>query len=305
MEILQQDYRNEYEIRIFHLPRSGSLATGNWLASMFDEPVYFFNRCSYKYSRVDPFRANSDRGTRGGTPIEHIFVPLPRMYRWDEKDIKSVRLKHKNCLMYSYENFDITFTRFLSHNRDYNIGKSRKKFDILILRDVFNWVASVMIYKGYNPLSDYISGSEKRMKDAHEIWAQGYNKVKNRIWKWKAYAMEFLGESNYLENKKICISFNKWFVDEKYRISIANKLGLKYSDLALDYVGALNNGGSSFDRMTYDGRAQEMDCLNRWKVLKDNMFYQEFFKENTEAINLSNRIFRGVTDEIFGREVGM
>ena len=50
-------YRNEYEIRVFHTPRSGSLAIKHWIASMFDEPIYFFNWHLWIRPRIDPFRA--------------------------------------------------------------------------------------------------------------------------------------------------------------------------------------------------------------------------------------------------------
>lgn len=297
----EEGYRNECEIRVFHLPRSGSLAIVNWIASMFPEPVYFFNNCPYK-TYVDPFRANSIKNKKVGTPIENIVVPLQKMKCWDEKDIEPIRMRHKDCMMYMYENFDITFAKKLNQDRDYNIGKSRRRFDVLILRDVFNWTASVMVYKGYNPLSDWISGSERRMRDAREIWGRGYTKVKRRIWKWEKYALEFLGKSRYLKNEKICISFNRWFTDEEYRIGIADRLGLKYSAAALDYVG---NEGSSFDRLTYEGRAQEMDCLNRWKVLRNNVFYQEILKENKNAIKLSDRIFGRIVDDGFIEELDL
>ena len=284
MKISQQDYRNKYEIRVFHMPRSGSLAIKQWIASMFDEPIYFFNWPLYTHLRIDPFKAGKIWKGLKGTPAEKFFVPLPNMTHWDEKDIKPIRLKQKECLMYCHENYDIRDIKNLSVDRDVNIGKSEFRFDILILRDIFNWVASTIMDRGF--------------QDSSIIRASYYKHAVQRIWKWKACAIEFLGESKYLENEKICISFNKWFVDEEYRISITNKLGLKYSTVTLDDVPRTRRG-SSFDGLIYDGRAREMDCLNRWKVFRDNILYQELFKKNKDIIELSDRIFGKVVDEDF------
>jgi len=291
-------FRNENEIRVFGLRRVGNHAIINWIASMYKEPVYFFNNCGFYR---DPFKTGYSRGTRKGTPVEDIFVSVKRLKHATEEQIKPTRIVHKHCLLYSYENKDIT--KLTEDNiipdRDYMIGLSRNKYDILILRDIFNWAASLMIYRGKNPLSDYVSkfnppDKDRWIKEASIVWGKGYNKVWRYIDQWKIYAKEYLGLTNYLQNTKTCISFNRWTTDENYRIAIANRLGLEYSDIALNVVAAVGGEGSSFDDLNYDGKAQKMKVLDRWKVFEKNSIYNEIFEQNEEAVNLSLKIFGDV-----------
>jgi len=295
-------FRNDNEIRVFGLKRGGQHGIINWIASMYKEPVYFFNNCTFG---SDPFKGSTPRGTRKGTPIEDIFVKVKKMKHWSEEEIKVIRLAHKHCLMYSYENKNISaLTKSDSvPNRENIVGLSQNKYDILILRDVFNWAASSMLYGGRrNVLSDYVShfdppNKDKWIEDASMIDARGYKRVVRYMKHWKIYAREHLGLTNYLPNNSICISFNKWFLDEDYRVEIANKLDLDYSDFALNVVGAVMGGGSSFNGLNYDGRAQQMKVLDRWKVFEENSIYNGIFEQNEEAVRMSLEIFGDVRKE--------
>jgi len=72
------------------------------------------------------------------------------------------------------------------------------------------------------------------------------------------------------------IIYDKWFQDINYRKQISSQLGLEFSDEGLQIVfGA--GGGSSFNGIEYDGKAQEMDVLNRYKQV-DNDLMNEFKK---------------------------
>jgi hypothetical protein len=62
------------------------------------------------------------------------------------------------------------------------------------------------------------------------------------------------------------INFNRWFTDKKYRKKLAERLNIPFTDKGLDEV--VWPGVSSFDGSDYDGKAQEMRVLERWKQLE-------------------------------------
>jgi len=291
-------YRNENEVAIHSLGRSGSHAIINWIASMFKEPVYFFNNCSL----ADPYRTRIPYIRRVKKRLmEKFFVAMPKLKHASEDEISVYRNIHKHCLMYSYEHKDIRKLKNGEFMQDRNlVGESKNRYNILILRDVFNWLASLLMTEGENrPKLDLypkynISGRKDWAKHASIIPGRNYRTTnKAYLGFWKCYAEEFLGRTNYLKDKKVCISFNQWFLDEDYRIKIAGLLNLEYSDLSLDYAGS----PSSFDKTQYyRGNAQEMGALDRWKILKDNIIYQDVLDYVPEVRELSY--------EIFGDEVG-
>lgn len=266
------EYRNENEIAVHSLGRSGSHAIVNWIASMFTEPVYFFNNCGLR----DPFGAkrryvvNNIRNRK----IKRFFANLPKRGAASEAEKNHCRNAHKQCLMYSYEHRDIRKLEDGEFMRDRTlVGKSRNRYRILILRDFFNWAASISMTKSSSPLPQ----------------SRGFTKF---LGLWQVYAGEFLGRTDHLK-EKICISFNQWFVDEDYRIGIADSLDLKYSDITLDYAGS----PSSFDAKQYrHGKAQEMKVLDRWRIVKDDANYREYLDGFPRARELSY--------EIFGKEIG-
>ena len=298
------EYRNENEVVIHSMGRSGSHAIMNWIASMYKEPIYCFNHCPLS----DPFKSRIRYWARvKRRPIKKFFVAVPRHLKDLPDKREECRNRQKHCLMYSYEHKDIGKLKnggFIE-DRDYIIGKSKIRYNVLILRDFFNWLASRLLKEKYGgqPLNLFpqynISGRSDWTQHASIIFGRNYRKAKKRktLRFWKTYAREFLGRTNYLEstgplkNKKICISFNQWFVDEEYRKQLANFFDLEYSDFSLGFAGS----PSTFDEGKYwYGNAQEMKVFDRWKTLEDNIIYHEFL--DPEAMELSY--------EIFGREIG-
>ena len=49
--------------------------------------------------------------------------------------------------------------------------------------------------------------------------------------------------------------------------------------------------GSSFDDLTYNGKAQEMDVLQRWSSLKDDDEFCDLFRGRDDILYLSEQIF--------------
>lgn len=136
---------------------------------------------------------------------------------------------------------------------------------ILLLRDPFNWAASYM-QKSQHP-SDV------------DIWPD----------MWKEYAKEYMGITNYLSSK-VTINYNQWFVDQPYRQTISQSLGLSFTDQALNVVTS-HAGGSSFDKTTFNRSAQAMAVMERWQTFRNNQAYITAFKKRLDIVELAEQIF--------------
>jgi len=175
----------------------------------------------------------------------------------------------KKLLLYNIE--DCPPSKFhessLEKHHDSWVGKSRERYDVLIVRDPFNFFASRLkagaVLTGIDNVDD----------------------VKNL---WKDYAKEYLGETNFLSHNKIIINFNQWFSSSQYRKLLADRLRLDFTDRGLEAVR--HSSWSSFDGSKFDGKAQEMPVLQRWKKFSDHSSYKNIFYDK-ELLDLSARIF--------------
>jgi hypothetical protein len=59
----------------------------------------------------------------------------------------------------------------------------------------------------------------------------------------------------------------------------------------VNIVAGVGNRGSRFDDFEYDGRAQEMNILERWKHFKDNNAFWDLMREWEDSVKLSNEVF--------------
>lgn len=115
-------------------------------------------------------------------------------------------------------------------------------FTIILLRDPFNWIAS---------LCASVRRSDAQMK----TWATHYQTLTE---------MATRGDGDLL------VKYNDWFASEEYRKIICDHMGLSFTDKGINQVPATGEG-SSFDYQEYDGKAQEMKVLERWRhVIGDN-----------------------------------
>jgi len=87
---------------------------------------------------------------------------------------------------------------------------------------------------------------------------------------WAKYAKQVLGDCDYLDGRCLPIFYDKWFADVEYRREVADALAARlnchynFTDSMINRIPHLG-GGSSFDKMDLQGKAQEMNVLNRYK----------------------------------------
>lgn len=104
----------------------------------------------------------------------------------------------------------------------------------------------------------------------------------------KEYYNEYLSHS-VLKGKVVFILYDQWFGDRRYRRNISKQLGLTFSDAGLNQILPVGYG-SSFDKRKFDGRAQQMDVLNRWQR-RVGWTYLDYIQADTELMKLSETIF--------------
>jgi len=224
---------NQTEIRMVGLRRSGNHALIQWIKPqqngvfqhLNDVPVYE-NPYRHKYEYfIDHY--------------PHHQGAIRQLHRQARGEFKPT-----DWLIYNYEDYplgpivDPAFER----KHDWYLGPSARRLDVLILRDPFNLLAS-RLKKGFVT----VKSTQYTFGDL-----------------WLAYAKEFLGETNYLTQPKICISYNRWVQDREYRRQLAAQLGLVFTDAGVHEVSS-RAGGSSFDGTDYAGEARQMDVMSRWQ----------------------------------------
>jgi len=259
---------NSKEIRFSGLQRSGNHAIINWIYKQSEAPVCFLN-CVRVGS--NPFLSFKRKST-----VREFQKDFYNVYNIPRERLGF--LSRKGTLIYSYEddNIEEVFNceRF-EKNHDRWIGKSAKRFNVLILRDPFNLFASRL------KKEESFSVNRYSLKNPEER--------KIVIGMWKSYAREILGITNIIKENKVLIVYDKWFADASYRAEIAGKLELEFNDSGFNEVIAIG-GGSSFDRTNLNNSATEMKVLERWKFYENSKEFAELFKDD-ELIEMSEKIF--------------
>jgi len=123
---------------------------------------------------------------------------------------------------------------------------------VLQIRDLLNWYAS------------YIQRREGKFN-------------RRPIQAWHKTAKEF-HQTLYLENYRVVkVMYDTFFDSKTYREYICAQLGGKYTEKGLNKIKD-NGRGSSFDGMSFDGRAQNMSVLTRYLQV-DPVHFVRLFKE--------------------------
>ena len=122
---------------------------------------------------------------------------------------------------------------------------------ILLLRSCHNWCAS------FTSLCKNIPPGELQVNT------------------WCEYAMEWLDP----RVEGVRIYYDRFILDKDYRDSIAEQLDIDVrSDRSLSRVSP-NAGGSSFDRTEYDGNADQMKTLERWREYENEEWMQKILND--------------------------
>lgn len=247
---------NQQALRVIGLSRSGNHAIIRWILQQAPGRTCFLNCAEGK---TNPYL--SARPLASGLPYETNDPD----FDWERE--RCGEWSYKDLLVYSYED---SFLGYVCHplfeeNHERWLGCSRQRQDLLIVRDPFNLFASRR-RAGLSAVS---------------------HKTAVRIW--KQHALEALGRRRYLGRSSLWVYYNRWVTDRAYRQQIASRLGLSFSDAGIDRVPE-TGGGSSFDGMRYDGAAQRMKVLERWKVYQHDPAYLRLF--DSELIELTQQLER-------------
>lgn len=275
------------EFRVYAMKRSGHHAVMSWLMAHYSGPVYFLNNCSF----ADEVRFTS---TRVGTLDRQVrFCGRVSVFLLNGRVIRRVEHLRKDALLdrpaerlaalergerqtldgiefpsqwdayfFNLEDFDLRHhghIPFAAASR----GEPDQVRDVIVLRDPFNWLASR--YRGNFPVDSTILGA------------------------WCSQCREALRETRILRNPLV-VEYDRWFSEPGYRRRISEQLGYTGEDPGIGATADFG-GGSSFSGFRYRDRPDEMDVLNRWKILQDDAGYRRLFRDCGELLELSRRMF--------------
>jgi len=265
---------NQREIRVHGLRRTGNHAIINWIEKQASGFTVHLNNLRPEenpfknYWRILEDKVHPREKWRVAELSFNDLYQGSSGYELVKQEAKG-KFIEKDCLILSYE--DCYIPRVSSaravRTHDRYVGKSKEIFDLIILRDPYNLIAS-------------------RMR-SNMLGIKGIGKTLPELW--IDYAKEYLGETQHLKYVKVPANYNQWFLDKEYRRTLANKLNLNFSDVGINDVPIFGQG-SSFDSTGLDGQAQKMNVLNRWERYVDNENYRKLL-DNEELIYYSERIF--------------
>lgn len=262
----EKAFANQIEIRVIGQMRSGNHVIVDWLKGLYGQrSVCFLN--NIRHGDCDPF-LNCE-----GFDHTHAVRPIRR------RDLKAV---DRDVLILSYEDRksldegDVDLLTSIQ-GQEYAqglaayVGHSRHHFDVVIVRDPFNGLASRLALLrqrgGMGGLEDI--GMIKRH--------------------WKEIARLISAPVLKGDRERIVISYNRWLVDQAYRSDIAGRL-LATVDQGIPDQISHYGGGSSFAAETESvtpltlgdlvRKAPKVLRLYRWKYLS---LYVKRLRQKTTA----------------------
>jgi hypothetical protein len=254
----QEPFLNGVEFRVAAPQRSGHHAVINWLAGQCDGTILYLNDVK---PGTNPFFTC--------TIVSRLDLPGTPQY---EKTLLRV-FERRDFLIVSYEDrgLEEIFCEEYRTNHDVWVGSSGLQHQVIVLRDAFNTFASRM----------RASWMRHKLTDDD---GRG-----NAVGLWKSYARTVADRAQLSASDCIFINYNLWFTSEQYRREIAAELGLHFTDRGRKTVSG-RYGGSSFDGVKFNGAADQMRVLERWKDAVDDPLYRDLFRDR-ELIELSNEVF--------------
>lgn len=257
--------RNKIELRVIGQMRSGNHAVIEWLKSLYaGQSICFLN--NIQHGDCDPYTANAGIETSG---------------LMQSGDVEDLRRQAKDVLIYSYEDrgsLKLEGLGFLESvlrpecdaQRAAYIGRSQRQFDVYIVRDPFNCLASrleLLRKRGdLGGLDDIVA-----IKD-----------------NWKAIARKVKSISAQ-SSSEVVINYNRWLVDQDYKQQLANTLMASSQGEVPDEISSYG-GGSSFEVPNHapigfgEFMAKSYKLLNpkRWLKLR---FYLDRIITTQQSVN--------------------
>jgi hypothetical protein len=180
----------------------------------------------------------------------------------------------KDLLIYSYEDAylgAVAHPRFEQHRETF-LGASRRRLNVLILRDPFNLLASRI---------------QSGLYDNRYIWGEKVVTHRMAIRIWKQHAREVLSPRR-LTGPTVAILYNRWTDCPAYRLELLTRIGLPARCDNVQRVARVA-GGSSFDGLLHDGAPERMPVHQRWRRFINQGSYRACF--DAETLRLSEQIF--------------
>ena len=130
---------NKKEIRVVWLSRSGNHAIINWIGKQIKGHSLFINHVR---PLENPYRNKYESRLRSERNL-HCKDWQYRDLSWWRQE-KEGKFSFKDNLVYSYEDQEIERIAHVSFERkhDLYLGKSKERFDVIVMRDPFNLFAS-------------------------------------------------------------------------------------------------------------------------------------------------------------------
>jgi len=258
-------YLTNKEIHVCGLQRTGQHAILTWIIGHFGK-VFWKNGMTPKQDKCDRCLNDGD-WWRFDTEKRPDFS-------WDV--CKNVDMDQEAIIMgteYTWPSLDMN-PRIPKEREELAASMgcdqfSKEQHYVLVLRSPYNHLASWLKMKGPAFMAKRFSSC------------------------WIAAAEEFLGETNKLPSPKVCVNYDKWFMNEDYRKDLSKQLNIPFSDKGLNtimHIGHKKVWGSSFDLMKYNGEAQKMKPTERWVAYKDDAFFLGQMKDK-RLRELSEQIF--------------
>ncbi len=241
---------------VLAMRRSGHHAIVNWICKNNINKITHFNKCfmGWEQGKLLPCSHKEVITYENQSDVNHDYI-------------------------YSLEDFDMGDFHKYKFTKWFEIFR-RPTTVIIILRDVYNWAASSLKYG--------LSHVDEALDNEH-VDLRGQFKP-SRIKLYKKMAREVLDGMPNMPANTMFVSYNDWFSDCDYRCAISTQLGLRTVDRGFADV-VVYGQGSSFDGRKYDGTANKMRVMERWKeYLGDERFLQV----------LRDQEFYGMSEQLFG-----
>lgn len=229
-------------LRLFGLRRSGNHAVLNWMFRNLPEGDYvLFNNCSYNRSPLLSYNQieSSDRrlGKRKqGSPAQLRFME---------------RVEGEAAMFVSYEKYPFS----VIDGDDAPEGFGEGDFDrtVLLDRSYLSWLASIMKL--------LIKLTQDELRGTRLLWREV-----------EYYRASLASLAAGITDKpgRVRISYDAWVLDEDYRRTKLDELGLPLKDNGLGEVASYG-GGSSFDG---HAKVEAQTLTERWRGMQDDEAYR-------------------------------